>query len=548
MNTELKTQKPTTGALTVLRRMFKGNSKQTLNRIIQRCEGLTDGVPADEAQLKQIVSKFTSQILGSEAYENQLTYLKTVKKPRKLEVFEWLTRIQNIIYILPFLDLDRSILTDEEVIRDIVLPNIPVEARMELKILGGQKIPWDALVDKLEYIFVRLNYNQTKSRGGNNQFRKGNNNKRNFRKGKSNGKSKKHENFKSEKKNDSDSDDDKADDSDLDSDSEEETHMIRKKKTSKKKDNEAKPSSCSILVNVPHDDGRKTFVGLIDTGTSASLANAKAVRYCKRNEKKKETDWSTQGGAFATKKKATITGVKFPQFTKNRSLEFAMHLFEKKKDDKYDFILGRDLLQTVGIDILNSTGTLRWDDIEIKMMPSRMARDLSTNELEEIFTTKKERNTKILDAEYTKPDLREIAAAQEHLTGLQREAFLKMLQEKEAAFMGVRGTWNGDPVEFKLKKDKKKPFYTKPYLIPKSLYATTRKEVDRLEKEVGLLTKRTDLKYLSACFVIPKKRWNCEIHYGFSKIEYDDCTYAISSTEHTGDVGYYWEVHLRKHR
>ena len=294
--------------------------------------------------------------------------------------------------------------------------------------------------------------------------------------------------------------------------------MIRKKKTSKKKDNETKPSSCSILVNVPHDNGRKTFVGLIDTGTSASLANAKAVRYCKKDEKKKETDWSTQGGAFATKKKATITGVKFPQFTKNRSLEFAMHLFEKKKNDKYDFILGRDLLQTVGIDILNSTGTLRWDDIEIKMMPSRMARDLSTNELEEIFTAKRERNTKILDAEYTKPDLKEIAATQEHLTGLQREAFLKLLEEKEAAFMGVRGTWNGDPVEFKLKKDKKKPFYTKPYLIPKSLYATTRKEVDRLEKEVGLLTKRTDLKYLSACFVIPKKDGTVRFITDFRKL------------------------------
>ena len=46
----------------------------------------------------------------------------------------------------------------------------------------------------------------------------------------------------------------------------------------------------------------------------------------------------------------------------------------------------------------------------------------------------------------------------------------------------------------------------KPYLIPKSLYDTTRKEVDRLEKEVGLLTKRTDLKYISACFVKHRKR------------------------------------------
>ena len=67
MNPELKSQTPTMGALTVLRRMFKGNSKQTLNRIIQRWDGLTDGTPADEKQLREIVSKFASQVLGSEA-------------------------------------------------------------------------------------------------------------------------------------------------------------------------------------------------------------------------------------------------------------------------------------------------------------------------------------------------------------------------------------------------------------------------------------------------------------------------------------------------
>ena len=296
MNSELKNQVPTTGALSVLRRMFKGNSKQTLNRILQRFDGLNDeGIPRGRQQLKALVSKFASQILGSEAYENQLTYLKTIKKPRKLEVFEWLTRIQNIVYILPFLDPDRSILTDEEIIRDIVLPNIPVEARMELKLLGGQKIPWEALVDKLEYIFVRLNYNQSRSRGGNNHFKKGGNNRRNFEKGNSNGKKKNHENFKSDKKSDSSSDDDKASDSDLDSDSDsdEETHMMARKARNTKRKKKEKPNSCSILVSVPQGSARNTFMGLVDTGTSASFASSKAVKYCQKDLKRRKTDWST---------------------------------------------------------------------------------------------------------------------------------------------------------------------------------------------------------------------------------------------------------------
>ena len=42
-------------------------------------------------------------------------------------------------------------------------------------------------------------------------------------------------------------------------------------------------------------------------------------------------------------------------------------------------------------------------------------------------------------------------------------------------------------------------------MIPHVLYNTTKKEVDRLEKEVGLLSRNEDLKFLSACFIVPKK-------------------------------------------
>ena len=43
------------------------------------------------------------------------------------------------------------------------------------------------------------------------------------------------------------------------------------------------------------------------------------------------------------------------------------------------------------------------------------------------------------------------------------------------------------------------------YMIPHSLYKTTKKEVDRLENEVGLLSRNEDLRYLSAYFIILKK-------------------------------------------
>jgi hypothetical protein len=62
--------------------------------------------------------------------------------------------------------------------------------------------------------------------------------------------------------------------------------------------------------------------------------------------------------------KAVINMIKLPQFTSKRTFSAEMYLFQKKAENVYDFILGRDLLQEIGIDIINSTRTFRWNEIE----------------------------------------------------------------------------------------------------------------------------------------------------------------------------------------
>ena len=46
-----------------------------------------------------------------------------------------------------------------------------------------------------------------------------------------------------------------------------------------------------------------------------------------------------------------------------------MNMFKRAKEDPYDFILGRNLLQDIKLDIKNSTRTFDWDEIEIPMVP-----------------------------------------------------------------------------------------------------------------------------------------------------------------------------------
>jgi hypothetical protein len=45
-------------------------------------------------------------------------------------------------------------------------------------------------------------------------------------------------------------------------------------------------------------------------------------------------------------------------------------MYQKKAKVKYDFILGRDLLKDLGLDIHYSTSQFVWDNIIVDMLPS----------------------------------------------------------------------------------------------------------------------------------------------------------------------------------
>ena len=73
----------------------------------------------------------------------------------------------------------------------------------------------------------------------------------------------------------------------------------------------------------------------------------------------------------------------------------------------------------------------------------------------------------LLDAKYKKPDLQKVMENQcQHLTMIQRNELLQLLQKFEELFNGTLATWKTDPVYFKLKQDMK-PICSQPYPVPK---------------------------------------------------------------------------------
>ena len=105
-----------------------------------------------------------------------------------------------------------------------------------------------------------------------------------------------------------------------------------------------------------------------------------------------------------------------PDFTRQTKVEFDCHVdpTQKSINTNYDIILGKDFMQELGIDILNSSLTLRWDGIEIPMREFGELRK-PVNALDSFLMDMdrqsdsadgmQKRVTRILDAKYEKANL-----------------------------------------------------------------------------------------------------------------------------------------------
>jgi hypothetical protein len=84
-----------------------------------------------------------------------------------------------------------------------------------------------------------------------------------------------------------------------------------------------------------------------------------------------------------------------------------------------------------------------------------------------------------------------------------------MLQEYIPLFQGTQGCFKGEPITLELLPNSK-PYFSKPYSIPKAYMEVTKGEIDRLET-IGLLTRVQSAEWAAPTFVIPKKNGTVRI-------------------------------------
>ena len=118
-------------------------------------------------------------------------------------------------------------------------------------------------------------------------------------------------------------------------------------------------------------------------------------------------------------------------------------------------IIGRDLIIYLDIDIHGAAMTIHWDNAAIPWHNIYSNKNYVFALL--LYNTPLNFETKrmncILDAKYTKADLKTIAEISTHIDTQERNELCTLLEKYEYCFDGSLSTWHGKPYDIKLKPD-----------------------------------------------------------------------------------------------
>ena len=244
-----------------------------------------------------------------------------------------------------------------------------------------------------------------------------------------------------------------------------------------------------------------TVKALIDSGGSLSMWTKASAAKLRVKTTPTTVVFSTMGGEHHCTEKVK-THLTLPEFHDDRLIEWEFHLADNL--GIYDMIIGRDMMEELGIDVHFSKSEVEWDQATIPMRDPMAPLETSYHVQESGHAADmSERVKSILDAKYEKADLREICNNQRHLNQKEQQELYQLLRKHETLFDGTLGKWNGEPYEIELQEGAK-PYHARPYPIPKTYEQTLKMEVQRL-CDIGVLKKVNRSEWGAPTFIIPKK-------------------------------------------
>ena len=285
--------------------------------------------------------------------------------------------------------------------------------------------------------------------------------------------------------------------------------------------------TADIIVEIKNRDGTVVPMrALLDTGTTATIILREFVGKGRaRTNTKKRTKWKTLGGTFTTNYESLLD-FKFPEISTNKVVAWQAHVDDKtsSKEAAYDMIMGMDLMTSIGITVDCEQKCIRWGGTEIPLKTKNMLADTemlhmlyhAANE-PEVLQEAEQRQNRILDADYRKVEVDPYVEELTHLTEDEKQILGRTLKRFPILFGGGLGMLNIKPVSLELI-DGAKPYHARPFPVPQSLEATTKKEVQRLT-DIDVFNRSSDSEWAAPTFIQAKK--TCDVRTLVAKITLD---------------------------
>jgi hypothetical protein len=229
-------------------------------------------------------------------------------------------------------------------------------------------------------------------------------------------------------------------------------------------------------------------------------------------------------GQFITDKTGIVTFL-LPAFYLKKQITWEFHVDDRSKpSDTYAMIIGRDLLEKLGVILNFNDKTVTWDTDTIPMKDRGYLNsqkviteiNLTANEPQSLLNEFSV-STKILDAEYKPAILEEVSKTCKNLNEEEQHRLLQVLQKYEHLFDGTLGKFNMAPISLNLIDPESKPVHARPYTVPRSVEQQRRKEIARL-MEIGVLEEDYTSEWASPSFAIAKKNGTIRVVSDFRKL------------------------------
>jgi hypothetical protein len=161
---------------------------------------------------------------------------------------------------------------------------------------------------------------------------------------------------------------------------------------------------------------RQTIKILLDSGSSGCLINPLLTKKL-RKKTTLTSAWKTVAGPITTTQRCTVE-MYLPEFFRHKKITWTFHL---ANSIGYDMIVGRDLLDELGMTLDFKNHIMTWDSAEV---PMKDPQNLHIHIPEENLSTEMDRIHKILDAKYAPANLEQLVNQCTHLHQQQRDKLL----------------------------------------------------------------------------------------------------------------------------